>query len=197
MKTGNGSCIEYDDWLDRFSELIARCETPIVDLGCGGGNDTKYLTERGKKVIACDHAADKIEELRKVIPEAEAICLDMRDRLPFADGSIQVVIADLSLHFFDSDTTFKILEDIKRILRPDGVILFRLNAIPDYHTDRPDEKKLEHHFYQTSRGSFRRFFDRADIDYFFAGWKLLYLEEETMYRYRNPKYLWTGAVQSI
>ena len=195
MNKGNERCIEYDDWLDRFWDLIEVCDTPIIDLGCGGGNDTKYLTERGKKVIACDHDLEKIEELRVSIPEAETLCMDMRECLPFENDSVQIVIADLSLHFFDSETTFKILEEITRILMKEGVLLFRVNAIPDYHTDRPGETELEPHFYRTVRGSFRRFFGRPDIDLFFKGWELLYLEEETMYRYRNPKYLWTGAVR--
>ena len=196
MKAWDESCIKYDDWLDRFSELISACDTPVIDLGCGSGNDTKYLIERGKSVIACDHASDKVTRLRKAIPKAEVICMDMREEFPFHSSSAQIVIADLSLHFFDEATTFRILEEIKRVLKSDGVLLFRLNAIPDYHIDRAGEIELEPHFYQTERGSFRRFFDREDIRRFFKEWKLLYLEEETMYRYNNPKYLWTGAVRA-
>lgn len=196
MKDWNESCIIYDDWLDRFSELISKCNTPIIDLGCGSGNDTKYLIERGKRVIACDCAVDKIEKLRHAIPEAEAICMDMQEEFPFQNSIAQIIIADLSLHFFDEETTFRILNEIKRVLRSNGMLLFRLNAISDYHTDKLGEVELERHFYQTERGSFRRFFDKEDINRFFAGWKLRYLEEETMYRYKNPKYLWTGAVQA-
>ena len=43
-----------DDWLDMFSKEIDGCSTPIIDLGCGGGNNTLYLIKRGKKVIPCD-----------------------------------------------------------------------------------------------------------------------------------------------
>lgn len=195
MKTEFAGCIEYDDWLDQFEEIVQACDTPIIDLGCGGGNDTKYLTERGKRVLACDISAEKIDELRKAIPQAEALCLDMREKLPFADNSTKIVIADLSLHFFDREMTFAILEEIKRVLTLDGVLFFRVNSMPDYHTDRPGEVELEPHFYRTERGCFRRFFDRSDIETFFYGWKFLHLKAETMNRYRNPKYLWTGAVR--
>lgn len=195
MQTWNESCIEYDDWLDRFSEWISVCNTPVIDLGCGSGNDTKYLIERGIKVIACDHDVDKIEKIRKRIPEAMVLCMDMREEFPFPDNSTQIVIADLSLHFFDEATTFRILEEIKRVLIPEGFLFFRVNAIPDYHKNQPGETELESHFYRKERGSYRRFFDRQDIEYFFKGWKMKYLKEETMYRYKNPKYLWTGAVQ--
>jgi 2-polyprenyl-3-methyl-5-hydroxy-6-metoxy-1,4-benzoquinol methylase len=46
--------IKYDDWLERFQNEINNCKTPIIDLGCGIGNDSKYLIEKGKEVIPCD-----------------------------------------------------------------------------------------------------------------------------------------------
>ena len=34
---------EYDDeWLNDFDEIINNCKTPILDLGCGTGNDSLY-----------------------------------------------------------------------------------------------------------------------------------------------------------
>lgn len=41
--------IKYDDWLELFDKAIENCKTPIIDLGCGSGNDTLYLIERGKR----------------------------------------------------------------------------------------------------------------------------------------------------
>ena len=32
--------IIVDNWLDRFDSIINKCTTPILDLGCGSGNDT-------------------------------------------------------------------------------------------------------------------------------------------------------------
>ena len=40
--------IKYDDWLELFQRAIENCKTPIIDLGCGSGNDTLYLIEKGK-----------------------------------------------------------------------------------------------------------------------------------------------------
>ena len=70
--------VQYDDWLETFQGAIARCQTPIIDLGCGSGNDTLYLIERGKRVIACDYAQNAIRNIRKNFPEVErAVCFDM------------------------------------------------------------------------------------------------------------------------
>lgn len=43
--------IVYDNWLDNYKSVLDKCKTPVLDLGCGTGNDTLYLTERGFRVI--------------------------------------------------------------------------------------------------------------------------------------------------
>lgn len=43
--------IKYDDWLDLFERALSECKMPIIDLGCGSGNDTLYLIEKGKKKL--------------------------------------------------------------------------------------------------------------------------------------------------
>ena len=43
--------IKLDDWLDKFETIIDSCSTPILDLGCGSGNDTLYLINKNKQVI--------------------------------------------------------------------------------------------------------------------------------------------------
>ena len=40
--------IKLDDWLDKFETIIDSCSTPILDLGCGSGNDTLYLINKNK-----------------------------------------------------------------------------------------------------------------------------------------------------
>ncbi len=44
--------VKYDDWLDKFSDIINSTNGEIIDLGCGvTGNNTIYLLEKGKNVI--------------------------------------------------------------------------------------------------------------------------------------------------
>ena len=63
------SQIKYDDWLDVFERAIKNCETPIIDLGCGSGNDTLYLIERGKKVIPCDYSKNEYIIFKRIFPK--------------------------------------------------------------------------------------------------------------------------------
>ena len=85
--------IKYDDWLELFKRAIDSCKTPIIDLGCGSGNDTLYLVERGKKVIPCDYSSNAIQNIQKNFPEVERTeCFDMTRGLPFEDNFTDLMI---------------------------------------------------------------------------------------------------------
>lgn len=186
--------IIYDDWLDDFYEYIKACETPIIDLGCGSGNDTKWLIEKGKKVIACDYSDKAIEKIKINFPEiARVECFDMKNGLPFKDNFTDIVIADLSLHYFGVEDTKNILNEIKRVLRKDGILMIRVNSTKDVNHGAGEGEEIERHFYKTQVGMYKRFFDREDIEYFFTDWKCLYIKEEEMTRYEKVKELWKCA----
>lgn len=124
--------IIYDDWLELFDRAIENCKTPIIDLGCGCGNDTLYLIEKGKTVIPCDYSKKAIENIKRNFPEIERTeCFNMAKGLPFKDNLTEIVIADLSLHYFTEEKTNEILEEIKRVLKPNGLLIFRVNSIRD------------------------------------------------------------------
>ena len=183
--------IETDDWLVDFNQIISSCDTPILDLGCGSGNDTLYLIQKGKRVISCDQSANAIENIRNNFPEIyDAKCFDMLDGLPFEDNSFQVVIADLCLHYFREKDTFALLDEIRRILTDEGYLIFRVNSINDKYHGAGEGAEIEHHLYETKDKRFKRFFDEADIRYFFKDFDIKYLNEETMGRYEREKILY-------
>ena len=188
--------IKYDDWLEVFQSEIDNCKTPIIDLGCDSGNDTLYLIERGKKVIPCDYSNKAIENIQKNFPEIlRAECFDMTKGLPFEDNFTDIIICDLSLHYFTEETTFKILKEIKRVLKPEGVLLFRVNSVKDINHGAGEGKEIEPHLYVTEDGRYKRFFDRKDIKRFFAEWENIFVHEETMGRYEKEKVLWKCAMR--
>lgn len=180
--------IKIDDWLDRFSTVIDCCTGKILDLGCGGGNDTCYFVERGKKVTACDFSENAIENIKKNFPEVEsAVCFNMLDEFPFEDNSFAIVCADLSLHYFREEDTKKILKEIQRVLVPGGHIFVRVNSIRDEKHGAGKGEEIEHHLYKYGNGTIKRFFDRDDIDCIFSDFEIDFCEEQTMGRYDEEK----------
>ncbi len=189
--------IKYDDWLDRFSKIIEKCSIPILDLGCGYGNNTLYLIEKGKQVIACDQSLNAIKNLQKNLPEVyQALCFNMLDGLPFKDNSFKIVIADLCLHYFTEQETIMIINEIKRVLMTNGHLMFRVNSINDTNHGAGQSPEIAHHLYETKDKRLKRFFDKDDIEYFFHDFDVEYLEEETMQsRYDLPKKLFRGCLK--
>ena len=184
--------IQIDNWLQQFDTVIRACTTPVIDLGCGSGNDTTYLIEQGKAVIACDFAPNAIANVRRNFPELlDAKCFDMTEGLPFPDDFTELIIADLSLHYFTASVTVAVLRDLKRVLKPDDTLLLRVNSVKDVNHGAGQGAELEPHLYQTADGRLKRFFDEADIRHFFVQWHIEHCKEEEMTRYALPKVLWT------
>ena len=190
--------LAYDGWLDSFRQVIINCQTPIIDLGCGSGNDTLYLVKLGKEVIPCDYSENAIHNIRKNFPEVRrSECVDLTEGLPFPDSFAGIILADLSLHYFDEMTTFGILDDLKRVLKPAGLLLFRVNSIHDINYGAGQGIEIERHFYKTETMGYKRFFDESDIRHFFHGWELIHVEESELDRFEKPKVLWTGAARNL
>ncbi len=188
--------IRTDDWLEDFDGIISETARPILDLGCGGGNDTLYLLSRGKQVCACDQSPSAIRRLRENFPEIlDARCLNMLDGLPYEDEAFEVIIADLCLHYFTQEDTGRILAELRRILTPGGHLIFRVNSVRDVLHGAGQGKLVEPHLYETKDGTLKRFFDEADIRYFFRHFRIGYLREETMTRYETEKRLFRVCAQ--
>ena len=190
---------KYDEWLEEFDSIISGVETEIVDLGCGvTGNNTLYLLEKGKKVISCDFAEEALKVV-KTIKGSKTLLFDMLDTFPFEDNSTDLVIADLSLHYFKEKDTHRIISEIKRILKPDGYLFFRINSTNSTECKRiieNGEKEIEANFF-FSNNMEKRFFDEKDINNFFKGFKIISLKEENMARWCLDKIVWKCAAQNI
>ena len=188
--------IKYDDWLDSFIDIIEKCNTPILDLGCGSGNNTLYLVNHNKKVIACDLSENAITNIINNFPEIEDTkCFNMLDGIPYQDNTFDIVIADLSLHYFEKKETIKVINDIKRVLKKAGHLIFRVNSINDINHGAGKGLEIEKHLYETEDRRLKRFFDEDDIKEFFKDFDIEYLNEEIMTRYKLEKRLYKVCVR--
>ncbi|MCR5118931.1 MAG: class I SAM-dependent methyltransferase [Lachnospiraceae bacterium] len=189
--------IPTDDWLELFDDIIEGCKTPVLDLGCGTGNDTLYLIEKGKQVISCDLSENAIANIKKNFPEVlEAKCFNMLEGLPFEDHAYELVIADLCLHYFSETDTHAVIAEIKRVLKPGGHLILRVNSVNDVNHGAGCGRELEPHLYVSSAGTTKRFFNEEDIRYFFKDFEIEYLKEEIMSRYKLEKRLYRVCLRA-
>ena len=180
--------IVNDDWMWTFKNIIEEARGPVIDLGCGSGNDTLYLLNKGKRVVPCDGSINAILNIRKNFPEVdEAICFDLLTTFPFANNSTDLVVADLCLHYFTKEDTIKILKEIRRILTNKGHMLLRVNSINDINHGAGKGIEVEPHLYMSEDGRYKRFFSSNDIYEFFNIFDIKNVREEPMKRYKLEK----------
>jgi SAM-dependent methyltransferase len=185
-----------DRWLERWREILESSRNgTVLELGCGGGRDTRFLVDLGLDVIAGDYSTEALELCRKRVPEADARLIDLRDPLPFPDENFRAIVASLCLHFFDWPHTMAIMAEVRRCLKPGGFLLMRVNSTRDIHHEAVDHEEIEPNFFLVN-GQLKRFFDREAVERMIGtDWKIHCLEEITVDRYGVPKVLWEAVLQ--
>jgi len=126
----------YDRWAsiyDREANPLVALEEPVVrealgdvaglsilDLGCGTGRHSVWLSSVGATVTGIDFSEGMLEEARRKAGEGTVRFLahDLHQPLPFADGVFDRVVSGLVLeHLQELDAFFA---ESRRVLRPGG-----------------------------------------------------------------------------
>ena len=184
---------QTDLWLARYLDLLeARREGTVLELGCGAGQDARFLMECGFHVVATDFSEEALRLTKQTAPKATVQPLDLLEPFPFADASFSVVVGGLSLHYFSWDVTLEIAQEVRRCLQANGLLLARFNSVRGL-ASRTVGKRLEENYYLVD-GLPRRFFDEASLSELFSSWTVLDMAERTTFRYGCEKIVWEVAV---
>lgn len=191
-------CPKADPWLERWlSQLSTARDMPVLELGCGSGQDTSYLIERGFRVVTGDYAWNALQSACESAACASFVQFDLRDGLPFPRETFPVIVAGLCLHYFTQAQTERIVAEIRDRLRPGGILLARVNSVRDVHHGAVGNEEIEPGCHLV-HGALKHFFDAGDLRALFAdGWRIRNLEERTIYRYDNPKVIWEVVVEKV
>lgn len=112
-----------------------------ADLGCGTGRNSFSLVKKGAHLVyALDFVPDLIKKIKH--PKIEAICTDLTKQWPLKSNSIDVVIDIFCFKHQATLTKQKFyLSELKRVLKPKGVLLISLAGIDDgYYGSLPKTK---------------------------------------------------------
>lgn len=179
---------EYGPWLDRFAGFLQPGLTAL-ELGCGLGDDARLLAIRGLRVIGLDRDPARVGEAARRVPEAGFVVADLTATLPFRDAVVDLVVASLSLHYFNHRTTAAIVGEVRRVLREDGRLLARVNAVGDRQSAYGVGIELEPDVFEVEPGHVKRFYTPASLRELLEPAFTIetLVEEETISRYQDTK----------
>ena len=130
-KEGWSDEADYDsfkrDILDSFSRSDAPKAGRLLEIGCGAGNITLWLSEMGYEAYGVDTTPKAIEWAQdrneRSKAKADFRLEDAGDLNTFSDGYFDIVVDGRCLHWIYGPGRLKILQAVRRVLKADGFLL--------------------------------------------------------------------------
>lgn len=125
---------EPTPYLRKYWELMnpdGSLDLNIIDLGCGNGRNSNYL--RWSKGCRAVYPVDMVGDYGLKITLG-------RERLPFADSSVDIILANYLLMFLNQQERTQVIREIKRITKPGGWVMVELYPAKDSHA--PTGRKM-------------------------------------------------------
>ncbi|MGE0114461.1 MAG: malonyl-ACP O-methyltransferase BioC [Steroidobacteraceae bacterium] len=112
-------------------DIVRLTPAAVLDLGCGTGQASQALQQRypQARIIAMDAAFGMLQQaaqhyslMQKLLHRGfTRVCADAY-RLPFKNASLDLVFSNLMLQWCDPPDA--VFAELRRVLKPDGVLLF-------------------------------------------------------------------------
>jgi SAM-dependent methyltransferase len=148
----------------------------ILDMGCGTGRHTVYLSKMGFDIYGFDISRTGVRLtknwLSKEKLKANVIVHDMNKRFPYADGFFDAIVSVQVLSHCNIVQTRKVINEMHRVLKVNGLLFIsvqnwvsmagkkhRMIAPQTYIPLEGKEKGVVHHYFtkSTAYHEFKKF----------------------------------------
>jgi SAM-dependent methyltransferase len=110
----------------------------ILDLGCGEGRNSLYLSQVGYNIIGLDFSFKAVRVMNNNFFEenlkGHAINADAR-KLPLKTGSIDGILAHHLFDHLDKAGLDSAIDEVYRVLKPEGAMLFTMDSFSESLND--------------------------------------------------------------
>jgi ubiquinone/menaquinone biosynthesis C-methylase UbiE len=131
-KGGSGSHHHPGTGLEKVTAAVLAAASPqpgdyIIEVGCGDGDLTLPLAERGALVLAVDSSDAPVRQVRdrareRGLPAAELLASPL-ERLSLPSGSADLVVTSYAMHHLRNSEKDKMISDAFQWLRPGGMLI--------------------------------------------------------------------------
>jgi len=161
----------YGEHISRYESVKDILKDKVVlDIASGSGYGTYVLSEKAKKIYGVDVDAGAVKYAKKNYPRKNIeYLLGDAEKIPLEDNSIDAVITFETIEHIKDYKKF--LDEIKRVLRPDGFAVISTPNDPEFpegnhfHLHEFEEKELD----QTLKGYFKNTKFSYQYTWLFAG----------------------------
>lgn len=102
----------------RFGCIKDKSSIKGIDLGCGWGNNLKFLKDKGFDYSGVDFSPSAVKHCQKEHSNIHCCSLD---NMPYANNSFDFAFDRMAAQHNDFSTVQKIFNEVYRILKPGGV----------------------------------------------------------------------------
>lgn len=134
--------LHADYYAEVASSFLPGQPATVCDWGCGPGRATRHLAVRRdlfSKVIGLDYNETSITWCQANLPGAEFRRNDLAPPMPLDEASVDYLIGFSVLTHLSEALLLRWVEDVKRVVRPGGVILLTTHGDASRSKLLPDE----------------------------------------------------------
>ncbi len=132
--------------LEKFAQLLPQ-GAKVLDIGSGGGRDSRFFAEHGFEVIGIDYSEKMIAGAQAIVSGVDYQVMDF-ENLTFQSNAFDAVWANASLHHIPKANLLNVLTKIYAILKTEGIFFIKVKCGND-DSIRENEKfgkKLRRYF---------------------------------------------------
>ncbi len=115
---------QYSGQHQLLAEQVVFRGKVVIDVGCGNGDTARWLATQGAQVTGLDKRDMLAKALANPAVGPEAYVEGGAQRLPFADGSADVILYLASFHHVPVAFMPDAIRECRRVLKEDGLAMF-------------------------------------------------------------------------